>query len=262
MNAEPASATYVFCLVESKRAPSVRGAPDSVPGAGPVRTIEIDRGLWAIVADAPLHRFSGEALQQELQDLEALSRHALAHASIVECFFQRSPVIPLKLFTLFSEDERARRQLRGRATRLRRLFARLRGHEEWGVRITALAAPKPEKGEGGSMVGRRPAAASGREYLKVKKRLRMEAPAPPRAVVKELNAVLKALSRLASQTRADKFPPPTKGRPYVTGASFLVKTQRRAQWKKQAVRLADSIEKHGHRVEITGPWPPYHFVSR
>ena len=90
----------------------------------------------------------------------------------------------------------------------------------------------------------------------------MEAPTPPRAVVKELNAVLKALSRLASQTRADKFPPPAKGRPYVTGASFLVKTQRRAQWKKQAVRLADSIEKHGHRVEITGPWPPYHFVSR
>src|SRR5438477_12858777 len=180
MNAEPASATYVFCLVESTRAPLVRSAPDSVPGAGPVRTFEIDRGLWAIVADAPLHRFSGEALQQELQDLEALSRHALAHASIVECFFQRSPVIPLKLFTLFSEDERARRQLRGRATRLRRLFARLRGHEEWGVRITALAAPKPEKGEGGSMVdapaaakrereggsivGRRPAAASGREY--------------------------------------------------------------------------------------------------
>ena len=150
----------------------------------------------------------------------------------------------------------------GETKRRFRSFARLRGHEEWGVRITALAAPKPEKGEGGSMVGRRPAAASGREYLKVKKRLRMEAPTPPRAVVKELNAVLKALSRLASQTRADKFPPPAKGRPYVTGASFLVKTQRRAQWKKQAVRLADSIEKHGHRVEITGPWPPYHFVSR
>ena len=253
----PETATYVFCLVESKRAPSVRGAPDSVPGAGPVRTIEIDRGLWAIVADAPLHRFSGEALQQELQDLEALSRHALAHASIVEFFFHRAPVIPLKLFTLFSEDERARRQLRGRATRLRRLFARLRSHEEWGVRMTSSMVDGRW-----SMVDGRPAAASGREYLEVKKRLRMEAPAPPRAVVKELNAVLKALSRLASQTRDDKFPPPAKGRPYVTGASFLVKTQRRAQWKKQALRLADSIEKHGHRVEITGPWPPYHFVSR
>src|SRR5438132_3139974 len=176
MNREPASATYVFCLVESKRAPSVRGAPDSVPGASPVRALEIDRGLWAIVADAPLDRFSGEALQQELQDLEALSRHALAHASIVEFFFHRAPVIPLKLFTLFSEDERARRQLRGRAPQLRRLFVRLRGHEEWGVRMTsstvdgrwsmvnAPAAPKRER-DGGSMVGRRPAAASGREYL-------------------------------------------------------------------------------------------------
>src|SRR6266404_1032630 len=135
MNPEPASATYVFCLVESKRAPSVRGAPDSVSGAGPARAFAIDRDLWAIVADAPLDRFSGEALQQELQDLEALSRHALAHASMVEFFFQRAPVIPRKLFTLFSEYERARRQLGGRATQLRCLFARLRGHEEWGVLI-------------------------------------------------------------------------------------------------------------------------------
>ena len=190
-------------------------------------------------------------------DLEALSRHALAHASIVEFFFHRAPVIPLKLFTLFSEDERARRQLRGRAPQLRRLFARLRGHEEWGVRITAAIVDRRS-----ANVDRRTAAASGRDYLEVKKRLRTEAPAPPRAIVKDVNGVLKALSRLASKTRDDKFPPPAKGRPYVTGALFLVKTRRRAHWKKQAARLAASIETHGRRMEITGPWPPYHFVSR
>jgi hypothetical protein len=76
-------ATYVFCLVQSDSAPSMRGVPQGIPGGGAPRALAVDRGLWAIVADAPLDRFSGEQLQEELQDLEALSRHALAHASIV-----------------------------------------------------------------------------------------------------------------------------------------------------------------------------------
>jgi hypothetical protein len=242
----------VFCLVQSDRAPSVRGVPRGVPGAGPPRALAVDRGLWAIVADAPLDRFSGDQLRQELQDLEAVSRHALAHASIVEFFFQRGPVIPLKLFTLFSQDERAQRHLAGRKTQLRRLFAELRGLEEWGVRIVGAAEPA---------VASRAPVVTGRDYLEVKKRLRDEAGAPPRATVKDVNDGLKTLSRVASKTRKDKFPPRGRGRPYVTGASFLVKANRRAQWKRQAAELAAWLEQRGHRLEMSGPWPPYHFVS-
>jgi hypothetical protein len=244
-------ATYVFCLVQSDRAPSVRGVPQGVPGSGAPRALAIDRGLWAIVADAPLDRFSGEQLQQELQDLEAVSRHALAHASVFEFFFQRGPVIPLKLFTLFSQDERARRQLARRTTELRRLFAQLRGLEEWGVRITgALEPPSASR-----------APVTGLDYLQVKKRLRDEAEAPPRATVKDVNGGLKTLSRLASKTRKDKYPAAGKGRPYVTGASFLVSAKRRGKWKRQAAQLAAWLDKRGHRLEMSGPWPPYHFVT-
>ncbi len=70
-----------------------------------------------------------------LQDVESISRHALAHASIVEFFFRRAPVIPLKLFTLFSSDAKVQAASASRRTRLRKLFAELRGLEEWGVRV-------------------------------------------------------------------------------------------------------------------------------
>ena len=124
----------MFCLLQSSRAPSLRGVPDSVPGAGAARLMPIDRGLWAVVADAPLERFAGDVLQNELQDVESISRHALAHASVIEFFFRSAPVIPLKLFTLFSSDEVARRQLRARRAALTRMLSGLRGLEEWGVR--------------------------------------------------------------------------------------------------------------------------------
>lgn len=248
----PENATYVYCLVQSARAPAMRGVPASVPGAGVPRLLSIDRDVWAVVADAPLARFAGDALREELQDVETISRHALAHASVIEFFFRRAPVIPLKLFTLFSSDEKAQTHVRSRLSRLRRMFATLRGFEEWGVRFVA--------GEVEAEAAR--SLDSGRDYLQTKKRLHEQTATPSRAIARAAAGTIRSLGRLASKTRREAFPPQGRGRPYVTGASFLVKANRRAVWKKQAARLAAALASDGHRLEMSGPWPPYHFVSR
>jgi Gas vesicle synthesis protein GvpL/GvpF len=244
-------ATYVYCLVHSAKAPSLRGVPHSVPGAGMPRLLPIDRDVWAVVANAPLERFAGEALQQELQDVEGISRHALAHASVIEFFFRRSSVIPLKLFTLFSTDEKAQGHVRRRLAPLKRMFASLRGLEEWGVRIIA--------GGTGEAAARAPD--SGRDYLRLKQRLH-EDTSPPRSTVRAVSGAISSLGRLASKTRKETLPLPGRGRPYVVGASFLVSANRRAAWKKQAARNAAMLAAQGHRLEMSGPWPPYHFVSK
>ena len=191
------NATYVYCLVQSAKAPSLRGVPASVPGAGAPRLLAIDRDVWAVVADAPLERFTGEALQQEMQDVERISRHAFAHASVIEFFFRRAPVIPLKLFTLFSSDEKARAHVRSRLASLKRMFAALRGLEEWGVRIIA--------GEVEAESAR--TLDSGRDYLQVKKRLHEQTVAPPRATTCARSmARCDRLGRLASKTRKEMLP--------------------------------------------------------
>jgi hypothetical protein len=246
--------------VQSARPPSLRGVPGSVPGAGAPRVLSVDRGLWAAVADAPLDRFSSERLQEDLQDLETVSRHALAHASVVEFFFRKAPVIPLQLFTLFSEDERARQQLASRGPALRKLFARLRGLEEWGVRIIAdpsAVAPAAS----GRKTPDDSSPPSGRDYLRTKKRLLDQAAEPPKAAMKDVNAALKSLGRVAASVRRQPFPPPGRNRPLVAGASFLVKTRKRAQWKKHVASLTAVLATRGHRLEMSGPWPPYHFAS-
>ena len=230
----------------------MRGVPDSVPGAGLPRLLAIDRDVWAVVADAPLERFTGEALQQEMQDVESISRHAFAHASVIEFFFRRAPVIPLKLFTLFSSEEKARAHVRSRLAPLKRMFAALRGLEEWGVRIIA--------GEVEAEAAR--TLDSGRDYLQLKKRLQEQTVAPSRATQRAVNGALRSLGRLASKTRKEVFPTPGRGRPYISGASFLVSAKRRTAWKTQAARIAAALAAQGHRLEMSGPWPPYHFVSK
>lgn len=245
-------ATYVYCLVQSAKPPSTRGVPASVPGAGAPRLLAIDRDVWAVVSDAPLERFSGERLQQEMQDVEAISRHAVAHAAVIEFFFRRVPVIPLKLFTLFSSDEKVRAHVRDQLAPLKRMFTALRGLEEWGVRIIA--------GEVEAESAR--TLDSGRNYLQVKKRLNAQTAAPPRATLRAIDDALRALGRVASKTRTETLPAPGRGRPYAAGASFLVAAKRRPAWKKRAAALASELAGQGHRLEMSGPWPPYHFVSK
>jgi hypothetical protein len=251
----PEPATYVYCLIQSPRKPSVRGAPAGMPGSGPARLLELDGGIWAAVADAPLDRFSGDQLEQELQDIEAVSRHAMAHASMIEFFFRSAPVIPVKLFTLFSGDDRARRHLSGSGSKVRTMFKRLRGLEEWGVRITASNRRQ------GPPALRAAGPASGRAYLEVKKRMKEDDGAPSGGTKREVSAALKALGKVAARSRKEDFPPPGRGRPYVAGASFLVKTGRRAAWRKRVSQLTASLAKKDHRLEVSGPWPPYHFAT-
>jgi hypothetical protein len=248
----PANATYVYCLVHSKTRPSLRGAPDSVPGAGSLRLLPIDRDIWAAVADAPLEHFTGDALQQEMQDVEGISRHALAHASTIEFFFRRAPVIPLKLLTLFSSDERVTVHVRSRLATLKRMFASLGGREEWAVRIIAGEVER----EAARTLD------SGRAYLTLKKRQHEQSATTSRKTVRALDSALRSLGRVAVRSRKETFPAAAKGRPYAAGASFLVDARRRAAWTKQIRSVTAAMDAAGHRLEASGPWPPYHFVSR
>jgi hypothetical protein len=246
------NATYVYCLVKSPKTLSTRGVPAAIPGAGAPRLLAIDRNVWAVVSDAPLERFTGDQLQQEMQDVEAISRHAVAHAAVIEFFFRRAQVIPLKLFTLFSSDDKAIAHVGGQLPVLKKMFAALRGLEEWGVRIIA--------GEVEAETAR--TLDSGRDYLQVKKRLHAATVAPPRVTTRAVDSALRSMGRFALKSRKEALPAPGRGRPYAAGASFLVAAKRRDAWKKQAARIASALASQGHRLEMSGPWPPYHFVSK
>ena len=117
------SLTYVYCLVRSARRPSLRGVPAGMPGGQDVRILEIPRhhaGVrggddWLVVSTVPERGYGEAALEQGLQQLEWVAPRALAHEAVVEHFLPAPAVLPMQLFTMFTE-RRARRRARGRAT--------------------------------------------------------------------------------------------------------------------------------------------------
>jgi hypothetical protein len=251
--------TYVYCLVAADRRPRAARAPAGLPGAGPVRLLEVDKGLFLAVADLPLDRYSESAISEGLANLEWVSRLAVAHEAIVESFHAARAVLPMKLFTIFTADDRAIADVRSQRARIAGLVKRVANHQEWGVRVVLdraqAAASRPRT--------KAPAAGiSGLSYLARKKAQRdasKELASHAREIVAELFDRLAARAGEAKRRTASELP--VQGGPLLLDAAFLVPRARAATFKASAVRESKMLARQGYGLSLTGPWPPYTFVQ-
>jgi hypothetical protein len=255
--AKKPTGTYVYCLVAASRRPLLTRVPPGLPGMARVRLLDVSRGRFLAVADAPLDRYGEEAINRGLSDIDWVARAAVAHESVVESFIEASAVLPMKLFTIFTSDERALEHMRRDAPRVDGLLRRVANHHEWGVRVVldrARAAPAARKD--------RPAVASGKGYL-AQKKIQRDAAAElarhARDTAADLFDRLSKQSGLARRRAASELP--VQGGPLVLDAAFLVPTRRTVRFRSLAAREARALARRGYQLTLTGPWPPYSFIQ-
>lgn len=249
--------TYVYCVVAAARRPALKAAR-GLAGAGPVRLIEQSSAggrlkKWLVVADVPLDRYGEAAINARLSDLDWISRVALAHEAVVESFIETAAVVPMKLFTIFTDDARAVEQLDAQSDRIDGVVKHVRGRIELGVRVTLVRQrthARPMK-----------RAASGSAYLAGKKAQRdraAELTVNAQAVVAELYDDLSRLAADAVRRAASEIP--VQDGPLLLDAAFLVPRTRATRFRSTVARRAKNLSRDGYRVTLTGPWPPYSFV--
>src|SRR5437667_3678745 len=253
------SGTYVYGLIAADRRPVLRRRFTRLPGMGPIRLLDVDRGLWLAVADAPLDRYGEVTINRKLSDLDWVSRAAVAHEAVVESFIDQRAVLPMKLFTIFTSDDRALEQVRSDRRRVDTIVKRVANHVEWGVRVTLdRARLRPP---------RKPARRSvppkaGLGYLTQKKAQRdaaVELAEHARETVADLYDRLQGRSRLARRRTASELP--VEGGPVLLDAAFLVPRARATSFRTLITREARRLGRLGYHVTLTGPWPPYTFVK-
>lgn len=253
----PAStAAYVYCIVSSRQPLSTTDTPPGPPGTRQPRAVEVRPHRYLVISDAPLDQFGEGPLGARLADLDWVSRAAVAHEAVIASFMPRADaVVPMKLFTLFTNDARALEQLRSGWTRVERVIRRLAKHEEWGVRLVFDDTRAPEDRDAA-------AAGSGRSYLVAKRRQHTAAAARRTNMRQVALDVVKTLRPLARDTRqrAVTTPPESRSR-LLLDAAFLVSKSKAARFRAGAARHAKKIAPAGFALQITGPWPPYSFVD-
>jgi hypothetical protein len=254
------SATYLYCTVKSARSPSLARGPKGLPGASRPRAIDAGGGLYLVVSDAPLAKYGEAAIERGLRDLAWVSRCALAHEAVVEHCSKAATVVPMKLFTLFTSDERAAAHVKKERARLERVFARIKAHEEWGVRVYL-----DEEQAASDAVERATARAkptSGAAFLMQKKKKTDAVRGVVASAHEEVARLYQALAEQASEARMREAAPADGGTRMLLDGVYLVPRARRTTFASRAKREAKRLAPRGFRVTLTGPWPPYHFVER
>jgi hypothetical protein len=251
--------TYVYCVVAAAQRPRLTRVPRGLPGAGPVRLLDVERGLFVAAADVPLDKYGEAAINRGLANLDWVSRIAVAHEAVVESFIAETAVLPMKLLTIFTSDDRAIEHVRAQRSRLAGVVKRVANHQEWGVRVVldraravAAAPQKPVAARAGTGVA----------YLSQKKAQRdvsVELAANARETVAALYDRLAARARDAKRRMAGDMP--VQGGPLLLDAAFLVPRGRAASFAALTARESRSLARHGYGLTVSGPWPPYSFVQ-
>jgi hypothetical protein len=255
-----AGATYVYCIVSSKQPLLTTTTPAGPPGTAAVRALEIRPGRYLIVSDAPLAQYGEAPLSAKLSDLEWVSRAAVAHEAVTQAFMMSSPpadaVVPMKLFTLFTSDQRAIEEIGTGWKRIEGLIRRVGRHEEWGVRLVFDETRAPREDTTAS-------AGSGRGYLLAKRQHQAATARHTTAMRKTAAEVLKKLRPLARDVRqrAVTAPPESRSR-LLFDAAFLVPRTKAARFQKLVEASAKKVTPSGYALQLSGPWPPYSFVDK
>jgi len=246
-----AAATYAYCIIRGTAAEPLADVPPGVPGAQPPRLLSIVRGLVLVAADAPLADYAAAVIESRLADLSWVSDCALAHEAVVEHFVAGGDILPMKLFTLFSDDARAVAELAAEAPRLSRLLDRVAGAEEWGVRVRY----SPERARQAVAAEAAPAA-TGRAFLERKRR---QQEAARGGAERAREAAAAAHRDLAGGSRAAVVRSLPDSSSLVLDAAYLVPREVSERFRGA---VADAAERLATcEVTLTGPWPPYHFAG-
>lgn len=257
------SATYVYCVLKSakKKAPSLGRAPRGLEGADEPRLLEVGGDYWLVAATAPLSRYAAKTIDTHLRDIDWVASRAAEHEAIVEHALTLGDgvtVIPMKLFTLFSTDERAADHVRGMKRSLDRVALRIEGCEEWGLRILfdeARAARAAQE------EARKAKVVTGTSFLLRKKALdeeRRSLGASGAALTRDLFDRLSKISR-----RAERRAAPNRelaGR-VLLDAVFLVPRASVKKIKTTVASSAKQLVEEGFDITLSGPWPAYSFIG-
>jgi Gas vesicle synthesis protein GvpL/GvpF len=251
------SATYVYCVAKASGKPKTSRMPSGLPDATPPRVMDAGSSLWVVCASVPLASYGPGVLDVSLRDLTWVGDIAVAHESVVEHFAQlrNVTVVPAKLFTMFSSDDRALEEMRSRRREILASARRIAGCEEWGVRIT-------RRWPSARVTGIEPARpASGAAFLAAKKEARAAARAIVQAAAASAEQAYATLSAIARDARRRDDAPDGAVAPPLLDAAFLVPAARRSRFKAAARKLAVAGTKSGTELTLTGPWPAYNFVQ-
>ncbi|KNB52281.1 GvpL/GvpF family gas vesicle protein [Streptomyces caatingaensis] len=260
---------YAYAVARDGGSPA--DVPETLTGVADEPVVPVRHaGFAALVGRVPAAEFEEDALRERLEDLAWLERVARGHQRVVDAAVSAfSCALPLRLATVYRDEEGVRRMLADGSASLGSALDRLEGRVEWGVTVYALPPPNPPDPPDPLELSPTPSppesapAPSGRDYLRRRGAQRRAREADARRAGRAAEAVHDTLSPLAEEVRLH---PPQDSRlsdhpgHNLLNAAYLVPRERTEEFTRTVAALTDDAP-DGLRIRLSGPWAPYSFVT-
>jgi|GEM_PF-1577294 len=259
-------------------------------GRTPVETLPVgDTALVTSTIDlALLAGLESEVTETgQLSETGRLAELASRHDRVMRLLLDRGPVLPLRFGTVLPDRERARRLLRASADDLAGELDRVRGHREWGLRVTPaqhdddiddesrdVTAGQASRETGAEADGEERRAATrtgaaaddgatptseggtGTAYLSARREELRRAALREERLTELTRRVHDQLAVLSSEVTI-RSGRPGPGR---LSAAYLIASAAQDEFLDAAAAATRELTEAGCEARLTGPWPPYSFV--
>lgn len=255
---------YVYAIASVFEPDDLKDLPSGVDGQkefGVTGNGELTALYSSVDADA----FSQETIDERSTDLEWLGALGYQHQAVIAHLAQRTTIVPLRAFTLFSQAEGLVDYLDDHEDDLIELLEVLEGKEEWTLRVeldpvrwndalvkrvAALAALETSAS----------GASSGKSFL-IRKQLEDKKKDAARDAENHLLDELRASVEAAlevdvlvenRQKKSGSFPQ----------INMLVRKEQAGELARLQTEMNAKYVTEGVTLALTGPWPPYSFVAQ
>lgn len=245
----PGMAYYVYGVIENVPVSSICG----IDKRHHVFTIPFN-GIAAIVSHVSLDEFGEEPLKENLKSLEWVKEKVLGHERVVEEVMRLCTIIPMKFCIIFNNAKRVLGTLEENYNSFTGLLKTYFNKYEWGLKVYC-----------GPMEEAPISAASGREYITLKKRERDMALEHERRVNVSVREIFRKVRGLAEDVRINRVAPreflPERDKTQVLNASLLVENANTEELSRVVENLGGMYKKDGLLLELAGPMAVYSFVA-
>jgi len=243
-------------------AASLRGIAD--------RPVELMRcgPAAAVFSRVPADAYAAERIEERLADMQWLGEQGLAHERVVAALVDRTTVLPMRLFTLFSSDAALREECTQRDGWIRETLGRLDGLREWDLKVsydseTMLATIGQSSAEVAAIDEELASASPGKRYLLQKRRddvaraaVRSAVTALGEEVLRALEPVTGGVKRVAAPSNAEPGELPV-----ILAAALLVSRENEEALRARLASESERLATRGVSIACAGPWAAYRFVG-
>lgn len=230
--------------------------------------------LEAITSEVSVEEFSSEEVQKKAKDdLEWIKGKVQIHEDVVERAMRSNnstiiPVIPMQFGVIFRTKEKLQETLCNNLEKFRKSLDFLTGKQEWGVKVFLN-----QNVFGGFLE-------KGSEELLAKKK---EAESLPKGMAffakkkivsnideikeRELDQVTSEICESLSQSAIDLYKAKVLEKDFtlmnedmILNGFYLIQESKIAEFKERTEKLREKYNPLGIEIEMTGPWPSYHFA--